>query len=260
LLVNELDVAQNYDVNSRTQFIQGKKLLKRVSFLNNDKILDVGCGNGRLTLEMLKANETINVVGLDKSVDMIKLSEELLSKSSCCDRVIFVVANILELHVKEVFDLVFSNSAIHWMIPLETTYKILYNVLKCGGRLAICQSGFGSYFELHNFVFSLIIKMKLSNYFKNWKYPSYYPMSNELVMILESVGFKDVKVESIESDGFEYPTLCDDFLNASFLPYLRCIPSELRHNFKNNFLRGAKELDKFKNIYVHQLLAFANKK
>src|SRR5690554_5357898 len=44
---------------------------------NGGKVLDIGCGTGRVTLPLLKAG--IDVVGLDNSAAMLKIARDKLS-------------------------------------------------------------------------------------------------------------------------------------------------------------------------------------
>ena len=100
---------------------------------NGDKILDVGCGNGRL-LEILK-DKKVNYTGVDVSEKLLEIAKKKYPQNE------FLVANNLNLpFLDNNFDKVFSVAVLH-TIPSEDLRKKaiseLKRVLKPGGLLFI---------------------------------------------------------------------------------------------------------------------------
>lgn len=110
---------------------------------NGDKILDAGCGSGRL-LEALK-DKKINYLGVDASEKLIKLAGERYQVVGFKFQVLsfkFQVCDILELSkIPEIsFDYVFSVAVLHHL-PGEdlriAALKQLKNKIKPDGRIII---------------------------------------------------------------------------------------------------------------------------
>ncbi len=104
------------------------------------KILEVGCGNGYLTLEF--ARDGHDVTGLDLSADIIEVAER--SKAAHPDPPGFGSLRYLCTDVNTYqaadasFDAVIFNRALHHMNDLQQTMAKVKRLLKQGGRI-ICQ-------------------------------------------------------------------------------------------------------------------------
>lgn len=99
----------------------------------NDRVLDIGCGNGRLY--QLFANLSISFTGIDISEKLIEIAKERYPKCH------FEVANMTDLpfEVKK-FDVIFSLVAFHHLPTQETQLKALgemKRVLKPKGKIIL---------------------------------------------------------------------------------------------------------------------------
>jgi 2-polyprenyl-3-methyl-5-hydroxy-6-metoxy-1,4-benzoquinol methylase len=103
---------------------------------NGQDILDLGCGNGRL-LELLK-DYKINYLGIDYSSKLIDEAKKDWLASQSGPKYNFKVADILDLNLKEKFDLVFLIATLHHIPSQKLREKVLLNVksvLKPNGKL-----------------------------------------------------------------------------------------------------------------------------
>ena len=101
-----------------------------------NRVLDVGCGSGVLSLRL--ADHVDYMVGVDISSSMIRLArlhQARLKKRN----VEFVVADIENLPFGEAtFDFVVSNSALHHSV-IGVSLPGLSRLVKPGGRMVICD-------------------------------------------------------------------------------------------------------------------------
>ena len=106
--------------------------LKRFCF-DGDKVLDLGCGNGRLT--DLLTDIDIDYTGVDSSVNLIDLALKTYPEKS------FSVADVLDLpFAEDSFDKVFSIAVLHHIPSDELRLKFFsecQRVLKPGGLLIL---------------------------------------------------------------------------------------------------------------------------
>lgn len=100
---------------------------------NNDKILDLGCGNGRLC--QLFQNRPVEYIGIDSSHKLINLAKKQF------DKAIFKIGDALNLTFKkEQFNVVFVIAFLHHIPSKRLRLKVLkncYDVLKPGGFLIL---------------------------------------------------------------------------------------------------------------------------
>lgn len=245
---------EEYEQASLTERTQGEHLLSLVRTSDGSRILDVGCGNGLLSLQLAKRFPICSVDGIDISPSMIEVAQSHLD-NNISHRVRFEVADLFDFAPDHHYDVVFSSSVMHWVLPPDQGYQCIFNVLKHGGQLAVHQGGHGTYRGLHRCAFDVVEIMDLSSYFDDWTYPAYYPTREQLMTLLKDVGFVNVKVESRETNGSEFPTLYTDFANAGLLPFLARIPESERDAFRSHF---ADHVIRTKaDRYTHRLFATA---
>ncbi len=99
-----------------------------------EHILDVGCGDGTLTLKIKEAGA--EVVGIDNSLSMIAAARAKGLDARLMDAA--------DLRFSEAFDAVFSNATLHWVLDKERAARAIWFALKAGGRFAGEMGGAGN--------------------------------------------------------------------------------------------------------------------
>ncbi|CAG8493181.1 8285_t:CDS:2, partial [Paraglomus occultum] len=122
--------------------IPSDSLITILSPLPTDVIIDLGCGDGVLTLEIQSLCS--RVIGLDKSENMILAARERGAREAEV-----VSAENLEEWVKEnklegKIDKIFSNAALHWMKDHNKVFAGMAAALKPGGRIVAEFGGAGN--------------------------------------------------------------------------------------------------------------------
>ena len=247
--------AESYTTASSTQYAQAALLLDVIDLSGVREVLDVGCGDGRVTLEIEDRFPDAHIHGIDVSREMIRVARELARKTG--SRVTFEEADVLDYDPGRTFDAVVSNSAMHWVLPAEAGYRALYRLLAPGGLLAVHQGGEATYVGLRTCALEVIEELGLTAYFAGWSYPAYYPTRAQLENLLAATGFTDIRVVSHESDGRELPSLVRDFAYAGLLPFLLRLPEDKRELLRGEFLRHAERSRP--SHYQHRLIATARR-
>lgn len=249
--------AEAYDGASLTQRQQGYYLLELVEFAGDEKVLDVGSGTGAFTAEVGRRLPRGAVRGIDISPPMVEAAREKCDDGGA-GNLEFEQADILDYDPGDLFDVVVSNSAMHWAVPAERSYRQLFRLVRRGGRIAVHQGGDGNYRGLREFALSVVKDLAFDDYFLGgWAYPAYYPTVQEYRDLLHRIGFVDVEIESMESDGSEHPTLVKDFSEAGLLPFLSRIPETQSDYFRSEFLQLARLEPP--DLYTHRLYATARR-
>lgn len=110
----------------------GKGLLEFVPRNKNQSILDLGCGTGTLTSQLVNFADTI--IGVDSSKSMIKKARNQYPDIK------FTVCDALALPFENQFDVVFSNAVFHWIADHNALLNNVRKVLKPNGLL-VCEFG-----------------------------------------------------------------------------------------------------------------------
>jgi trans-aconitate 2-methyltransferase len=96
------------------------------------RVLDLGCGTGRLTRGLHKRLGAVRTLGVDSSGSMLAESAAFAG-----DGVSFQLGDLSELHEPSTWDLVFSNAALQWVEDHPSALERLARLLAPGGQLAI---------------------------------------------------------------------------------------------------------------------------
>ena len=71
-------LAEKYDKINKYQYINGMALVEQLNISARHKVLDVGCGTGRLTLKL--ADKVDHITGIDPSPQRIEVAHRKLTK------------------------------------------------------------------------------------------------------------------------------------------------------------------------------------
>jgi len=112
---------------------------------NHDFVLDVGCANGYSTFEQLKRNNTLKMIGVDFSENMINSANFRLGQDSNIKKSLrFDVGDICSLNYNdEFFDKVYTTRVLinlpNWEKQKDGILELI-RVTKKNGRVIICEA------------------------------------------------------------------------------------------------------------------------
>jgi trans-aconitate 2-methyltransferase len=131
-----------YDDLSEPMFEWGTAVLQTLELKGDERVLDAGCGSGRLTEELLARLPAGEVVALDSSPKMLEQARQRLTKFS--ERVEFVQANLQEFELAQKVDGIFSNAVFHWVPDHRAMFRALHGALEPEGWLVAQFGGVGN--------------------------------------------------------------------------------------------------------------------
>ena len=150
-----------------------------------EHILDVGCGDGTLTLKIKGMGA--DVVGIDNSLSMVAAA-----KAKGLDARLMDAG---QLKFGEAFDAAFSNATLHWVLDKERAARAIWFALKPGGRFAGEMGGQKNLSKLRRALDDELVERGFGppTYAANW-----YPSPEEFTAVYEQAGFKDIEARLIE--------------------------------------------------------------
>ena len=152
-------------------------LLDMLDPKEGEDILDLGCGDGSLALEIKKSGA--NVQGVDLNTDKVQKAREKGIDAS--------VVNITQIAFKDQFDAIFSNAVLNWVKNQSHAIHNVHKALKEGGRFVAEFGGDGNIKSITDAMQEVFDK---NSDFGNFKNPWYYPSAVEYKELLEDNGFK----------------------------------------------------------------------
>lgn len=163
--------------------------------LKDEKILDLGCGEGALALQIQALGA--KVVGIDSSREMV---------ASACDKgVEAYVMDATNIQLNQKYDAVFSNAVLHWIKQPAEVLTEIKRVLKPNGRFIAEFGGEGNIRSLTEAMASAFNENPSFGEFEN---PWFFPSVDEYRRLLVAAGFDVQTIELIQR-----PTKIDDVAN-----------------------------------------------
>jgi SAM-dependent methyltransferase len=127
-------LARTYDRLSDSQFASGQRLVERMAVAPGARVLDVGCGTGRLARWLAaRVGPAGSVVGIDPLADRIAIARENAAG------VTFEVGQAEDLRAfpDASFDAVCMSAVFHWLNDKPKALAEARRVLRPGGRLGV---------------------------------------------------------------------------------------------------------------------------
>ena len=188
--------AETYHRVSSPQLRWGLVVLDRLRLIGDERILDVGCGTGRLTEHVAWRVPRGRVVAVDVSANMLKTAREYLGPLTGA-RVMLVQADASALPFHGTADAIFSTATFHWILDHEALFRNLLTALTPGGRLVAQCGGGPNIARLVARCSELISEAPFVPLFRGWKAPWEFADAATTARRLAAAGF--VAVDTSEA-------------------------------------------------------------
>ena len=183
-------MAQTWDPKAYAQagaFVHGLAggVLEWLNPQPGEQILDLGCGDGQLTLRL--AATGAKVQGVDASAAM---AEAARARGVSAD-----VASAEKLpYADGSFDAVFSNAALHWVREQDRMLAEVHRVLRGGGRFVAEMGGHGNIAAIR---VALMAVLERHGFGSLENEVNYYPTVEAYTKRLQKAGFRVEQIAAI---------------------------------------------------------------
>lgn len=175
--------APTYDRVSDPMYRWGGAVLGRLELAGAERVLDAGCGSGRVTEHLLERLPDGHVVALDGSPSMLAEARERLAPFG--DRVEYVLADLAApLPLDDPVDAILSTATFHWVADHDALFRHLAAVLRPGGSLIAQCGGAGN-------IASVVDVLRRTG--DGWEGPWTYATPEDTARRLDAAGFVDVE-------------------------------------------------------------------
>ena len=219
--------AADYAANSTVQQSWARELIARLNLRGDEHILDVGCGDGKVTADLARAVPRGLVFGVDASAEMIAFAKKAFPAGKNSN-LKFQIADARKISLKIKCDLVFSNSALHWVDNHEKFLSGAASVLKPGGRLVVSCGVKGN---AHDVFLALRPEMRLKrwrNFFRRMPMPYFFYAPGDYQKWLPKYGFRVRSLNLAPKDAaYDGAAGLMTWLRTTWLPYIQRVPDEV---------------------------------
>lgn len=157
----------------------GSSLIEMIDMREAMTCLDLGCGNGSLTVKLKEAG--LDVMGMDDSIDQIRKARQDHPDIN------FFQGNACDFTLDKPVDLVFSNAVFHWIDKDKQPemLRCVYQALKPGGQFVFELGGKGNNALIHE-----SLRRAFARRHREYKVPFYFPTIGEYASLMEAAGFE----------------------------------------------------------------------
>lgn len=222
---------EKYKRASDQQKAWGRTLICELALRGDERILDLGCGDGALTAELAALVPHGCVLGIDASGSMI----ETARKDHAGPNLKFRQLDINAIDFQAEFDVVFSNATLHWIRDHKTLLRNVFRSLKEHGAARLQFAGEGNCSNLIRILRDVISQERYAAPFRDFDWPWYMPAADEYREVLDEVPFAEKKVWGQNADKhFESPEAMTKWIDQpSLVPFLARLEGPDRQRFRD---------------------------
>jgi trans-aconitate 2-methyltransferase len=223
--------AEEYHKSSSEQQKWAQELILKLELKGSERVLDIGCGEGKVTAELAKLLSSGSVLGIDNSEEQIRFARKNFP-SKKFPNIAFRMMDASNLSFNGEFDVVFSNATLHWVIDHLPVLKGIKKSLKPSGKILLQMGGRGNAAKILKVMEPMMKSKKWSKYFANFTFPYGFYGPEEYKDWLEQVGLKAKRVELIPKDMVQKGKEgLSAWVRTTWLPYTQRVPEDMREEF-----------------------------
>jgi trans-aconitate 2-methyltransferase len=222
--------ASEYARISALQHTMAEEAQSLLALNGNERVLDIGCGNGKNTSEIAARLPQGSALGVDFSSDMVAFASA--NYATTHPNLTFAVADARHLPFAQEFDLVVSFNALHWVPEQALALQSIHAALKPGGRAQLRLVPKGERKSLEDVLEETRLSPRWIPYFQTFHDPYLHLTPEQYAQLAEQIGFQ---VRSLQAHAkawdFESREAFFAFGSVTFVEWTQHLPDPERPAF-----------------------------
>jgi trans-aconitate 2-methyltransferase len=234
--VTEWD-ASDYARISALQKVMADEALGLLNLDGSEHVLDVGCGDGKITAEVAARVPRGLVVGVDPSIEMIDYAR--IHRLTEHSNLRFEVADARRMPFRQEFDLVVSFNALHWIPQPEQKHALesIRSAIKAGAFAQLRLVPKGERKSLEDVLEETRLSSRWASYYEGFRDPYLHLTAEEYAALAESIGLL-VRSVDVGDKSWDFGSRSGfyAFGSVTFVEWTRMLPESAKPDFINDVL------------------------
>ena len=219
-----------YKKHSGQQQVWARELIAKLNLKGRERVLDLGCGDGKVTVEIASRLPEGSVLGIDLSAEMVSFAQKNFPAPDH-PNLAFQQGDAASLDLEADFDLVFSNAALHWVMDHGPVLQGIARALKPGGWALLQMGGKGNAAQIVEVMEQVTAGDQWREYFSGMKMPYGFHGPEEYRPWLAQAGLVSRRLELIPKImEFKGEEGLKGWMRTTWLPYISRVPEERKED------------------------------
>ncbi len=205
--------AAEYNRRSGLQKMIAEEQLAHLPLLGTERVLDIGCGDGKITAQIAARVPQGSVLGVDSSKDMIRFAADHFGPEGQ-PNLHFEVADVRSLPYQQQFDLVISFNALHWVPEQQEALHSIRRALRPDGKALLKFVPAGRRKSIEDVIEEVRKSAPWANYFTHYTCPYVHSTPEQYSALAEACGLRVLSIH-VEEKAWDFQT------RAIFAAYCR---------------------------------------
>ncbi len=229
--------AEDYARNSAGQQEWALELIPKLGLKGDERVLDIGCGDGKITAAIAASLDFGSVMGIDSSPEMVAHATKAFPDNRA--RLAFVCLDAREISFLREFDVVFSNAALHWVPDHGPLLVRIRRSLRPAGRVLLQMAGKGNAAAIVDVVSNVIRKSPWRPFFDRFAFPWAFYGAEEYTGLVKAAGLSARRVEIIPKTMLHKGREgLSGWVRTTWMPYSQRVPADMREAFVEEIVSG----------------------
>jgi trans-aconitate methyltransferase len=221
---------EDYSRHSSEQEKWALELIPKLDLKGDERVLDIGCGDGKITAAMADALGSGSVLGIDSSPEMVAHARKVFMDDR--RNLAFRCVDARDMDFSLEFDVVFSNAALHWVPDHLPLLRKIRRALRPSGRVLLQMAGAGNAAGMVDVVNRVIREDPWRPFFEGFSFPWAFYDPEEYRGLMEAAGLVPGRVEIIPKTMLHKGRKgLSGWVRTTWMPYSQRAPDAMRERF-----------------------------